>query len=399
MSQTGSASCRQGHSPLHRLDRSSLLITAARGRWFALLVVLIPTACFGQAETAKSWVVDAAFQQAWDEALGLTWEGLPLRAATTKLARQMRVAIWLDRRLDPDQLVTLSVNNEPLSAVCQRLAARVNARACRVGSVVYLGPTFTAERLATVAAMRRQECEAAPAAQRPAFVRRQSMRWNELAEPRALVSLLAQEVGCEVVDLDKRVPHDLWPAADWPPLAWSDRLSLVLAGFELTFVCDSTARTITLLPIPEEAQYEKVVSVKGQPAQVAAEIRSKFPQVDVRIAGAQLALRGSWEDLEVVERIARGQKVQRTTVVSGPSEFTLRVQEQPAGAVLRHIARQLMLNLEIAPDAQETLEQRVSFQAERLLLPDLLATVLKGTGLQFELRDQQLRVFRAAERR
>ena len=61
------------------------------------------------------------------------------------------------------------------------------------------------------------------------------MAWDELAEPRTLLAALARENGLEIEGLD-RVPHDLWPAADWPPMSLVDRLTLIAQACVLVFL-------------------------------------------------------------------------------------------------------------------------------------------------------------------
>jgi hypothetical protein len=341
-----------------------------------------------------AWKTGPDLRLALDSPVGVTWSGSPLRPSVQRLAREFRVAMWLDRRLDPGQSIELSIANEPLDVGCQRLAAKLNAGLSRVGPVVYYGPTFTAERLATVAAMRRADIERLPAAERTRLAATRNMRWDDLAEPRTLVRSTIAEVGLEVPNLERAMPHDLWPAAELPPMVWSDRLSLLLAGFDLTFAVDLAQRRVELQPLPESPRVEKVLAVKGNAAQVAADWADKFPQADVRVAGGKLAIRARYEDLEVMERVARGERVERARVVAGPSEFTLTVENQPAGAIIRHIAKQLKLTLEVAPDAVEPLEKLVSVKAERLRLEDLLTAVLRDTGLRCDREEDRLRVRR-----
>jgi hypothetical protein len=340
-----------------------------------------------------AWKTGPEFRTALDSPVGVTWSGTPLRSSLQRLARELRVACWLDRRLDPGQSIELTISNEPLDVGCQRIAARLQAGVSRVGSVVYFGPAYTTDRLATVAALRRGEVERWPANSQSRLAPR-GTRWDDLAEPRALVRATVAEAGLEVSNLERAVPHDLWPAADLPPLPWPDRLSLLLAGFDLTFTVDLTQRRVELVPYPDEPRIEKLLAVKGTATQVAADWADRFPQAEVRVAGGKLAVRARFEELEIMERVARGERVERARVVAGPSEFTLTVENQPAGAILRHIAKQLKLTLEIAPDAVEPLEKLVSVQAERLRLEDLLAAVLRDTGLRFERAEDRLRIRR-----
>lgn len=345
----------------------------------------------------EEWCTAAEFRAAWESPIGVTWADNPLRSALAKLSRQCRIAMWVDRRIDPERRLSLSIANEPFGVGCQRIAAKIDAAVGRVGPVVYIGPPAVADRLATVAALRRGELEQVAVNRRSTFTAPKSLRWDDLAEPRQLIKDLAREAGLETPDLERRVPHDLWPAASLPPLVWSDRLTLILAGFDLTFVRHEVEGTLELVPLPESPTIEKTMAVKGGPAKVAAELADKFPQAELRVVGTRLVVRGRFEDLEMIERVARGERVERARVVPGPSEFSLKVENQPAGAVVRHIAKQLMLTLDVAPDAVEALEQRVSFSAERLRLSDLLDTVLRGTGLQFELQDQRLLIRRGAK--
>lgn len=355
----------------------------------------VPRSAAAQTPTpAIAWKTGPEFRTALESPIGLTWSGSPLRPAVQRLAREFRVALWLDRRLDPGQSLELSISDEPLEVGCQRLAARLNAGVCRVGPVIYFGPTFTTERLATVAAIRRGDIDRLPAAERSRLSTNRSMRWDDLAEPRTIVRATVAEAGFQIANLERAVPHDLWPAAEWPPLPWSDRLSLLLAGFDLTFAVDAATGQVELLPLPESPKLEKSIAVKGNAAQVAADWADKFPQAEVRVAGARLAVRARFEDIEVMERVARGERVERARVVAGPSEFTLTVENQPAGAIVRHIAKQLKLTLEVAPDAVEPLEKLVSVKAERLRLDDLLAAVLRDTGLRCDREDDRLRVRR-----
>lgn len=362
-------------------------------RCCAILVFLAKSAVFCCAQDEK-WSTGVEFETAWENPLSLTWEGNPLRPAISRLARQSRVAILLDRRLDPEQRLTLTIANEPLSLALQRIAAKVNAGVCRVGPVAYIGPNYLTDRLATVASLRRADIERLNPTRRSGLLSPKTLQWEELAEPRALVTALANEARFEPTELTKNVPHDLWPANRLPALAWADRLSLVLAGFDLTFELDEANNALRFVPLPASPLAVKTLSVRGSPTKVAAELAAKFPQVETRVVGAKLAVRGRWEDLEIVERLLRGERVERATVVPGPSNFSLEVAEQPAGVVVRHIAKQLMYTLDVAPGAEELLEKRVSFQADRLTLADLLRTVLRGTGLKAEIEGQRIRVLK-----
>jgi hypothetical protein len=87
-----------------------------------------------------------------------------------------------------------------------------------------------------------------PSDLRARLLNQRPLVWPDLAQPRDLVAALAAEAGLSV-KLPDSTPHDLWPAVDLPPLTWTDRLSLVLAGFDLTFEIDPAKKTIALKPL------------------------------------------------------------------------------------------------------------------------------------------------------
>lgn len=360
--------------------------------FFPILVGLatlraIPTA----ANEPVAWLVGAEFLKEWANPVGVTWNDTPVRDGLANLARTQRIAMMLDRRVDPLRTVNLQGDLEPLEIVCQRIAGKLNTGVCRVGPVVYFGPTSTTDRLATIAAIRRAEIDALGLAVRDRTAAK-PLAWDVLAEPRALVKSLAAEAGFTVVDLEQRVPHDLWRAQTLPPLVWSDRLTLVLAGFELTFQVDEASRQLQLMPIPTDVAFEKTYAVKGTANKVATELAAKFPRATIRAVNGRVAVRGSYEDHEWIERLVRGEKISRPQVVDAPSVYTLRVENQPVGGVIRAIAERLKLTVDFAPDTQDKLNQRVTFSVDKALIDDLLSASLRGTGLTHEIRDGRLLV-------
>ncbi len=75
--------------------------------------------------------------------------------------------------------------------------------------------------------------------------------WEDLATPRELVAQLARENGLKITGLEK-VPHDLWAAADLPPISLVDRLTLIAIQFDLTFAVADGGRRLKLVTLPSE---------------------------------------------------------------------------------------------------------------------------------------------------
>lgn len=318
----------------------------------ALLAVLlsIPT----HAAAAGTWATGPALQQRLAQPVDIVWTNNPLRKALESLSRAQKVAILLDRRVDPGQKVDLSVRATPLESVLQLIARHRELGVCRLGAVVYLGPPQAASRLRALAALREEDVRRLPPAAGRKFLQLKALAWEELAVPRDLLAQLGRENRLEIAGLN-RVPHDLWPAADLPPMSLVDRLTLIAIQFDLTFEIAADGASLTLAPIPDNLagtsqRPENVVAPQPPP-------KTKRPPREP--AGGPGKIR--------VDRMS--------------------VQQQPVGAVLKQLAERLKLDLRIDYKAIEeagiSLDQRVSATVENVTIDELFREVLKTTRLTF----------------
>jgi len=276
----------------------------------------------------------------------IVWSEQPLREALNGLSRAYRVAILLDRRIDPGQKLTLQLSNVQLLTALQQIALDRKLGVSMLGSVVYFGPPEVASRLRTVGALRLEEIKALePFVARKFLVELKRMKWNDFATPRELFARLGKEAGVEIVGLE-RVPHDLWAAADLPPLSLADRLTLLAIQFDLTFEASPVGDSITLVPMPDD-----LAPARGYPLSSGS---TGQPRV---------------RNIETV-RINK-----------------LTIKEIPVGQLLQVLAEKLGLDLRIDHKALEeagvSLEQRVSVSVENVTVDQLLFEVIKSCPLRF----------------
>ena len=172
-----------------------------------------------------------------------------MRQALRSLSREKRTATLLDRRVDPEQKIDAQISDVPLRAALQQIAEKHGLGVSILGSVIYVGPAEAAARLRTLAALRADDARRLPLPAARKFQRTKPMHWNDLAAPRGLLTKLAEENGLELTGLDL-APHDLWAAADLPPLSLTDRLTLIAVQFDLTFDVQSAGAGLRLAPLP-----------------------------------------------------------------------------------------------------------------------------------------------------
>lgn len=366
----------------HRLCNWPTRLAAA---WFC--------AAFASTLSAQeiAWKTGPALRKELQSPLSLVWEERAAREGLANLANNTGVAILLDRRLDPDRKLDLAVKDEPLQLVLLRVAEQVHGGVALVGSVVYLGPKETSTKLATVAAIRRQEVQPFANATKARLVRSQAWQWDELAEPRTLLLQLAEQGGVRVANADA-IPHDLWPAASWPAMPWTERMTLLLAGFDMTFEYADDGATIRLVPLPEELTIERTYTHRGDAQDAAAQLRRLTPAAKIAVSGQRLHVVASAEDHDKIDRLLKGERVPTTQVTPGEKRYTVTAENQPAGAVLKTVARQLGKELKYDPSITQKLRSNVSLSVKDAPLAELLGKTLGPLGLTYKLTDEALEI-------
>lgn len=80
---------------------------------------------------------------------GYSWQGVSLRRALRSLSESegVRIAIVLDRRVDPGKKLNLTFDEQPLENVLLQIAAVNDIGMCQIGPVIYFGPKWTTHRL------------------------------------------------------------------------------------------------------------------------------------------------------------------------------------------------------------------------------------------------------------
>lgn len=354
-------------------------------------------AWFGLGFTAASaqepiaWKTGLALRKQLDASVSVSWAERPLRDALANLSRTTGVCIFLDRRIDPGQLVELTVRNEPLEGLLEKLAEKINAKVGEIGPVVVLGPPETAGKLRGLVARRHANLNALPAESKGRLLRQEAWQWDELAEPRALLNELTQQGNLTVENSDL-VPHDLWPAADLPALPWVDRLTLLLAGFGLTYEFAGDGTAIRLVPIPDEVLVEKSYTPRGEPGPVVAQLRRLVPSAKIRVEGRKLLVLADDDDHDQIQKLLSGQSVKTTVKKAGEKRYSLTVENQAAGAVVKTVANQLNKEMKYSPELAETLQTKVTLVFSDVTLDELLTKTLAPLKLTYRVDDTAVEI-------
>ena len=341
------------------------------------------------AEPSTAWLTGSALAKQLGEPVDVYWSGTPLRRALGSLSHTRRVAVLIDRRVDPGQELDLKLNGLPLDRVFREVAENRGLGLCWLGPVAYLGPTRATARVRTLAELRREEVRSLPTALGRKFLLPERVRWEDFATPRDLLSELAAQSGVEISGLEL-VPHDLWAAADLPPLSLVDRLTLIAGQFDLTFQIAADGTAIALIPVPDDVAIVRSYPGGRQPGQLAEKWAVLVPESQIKVVAGKVLVRGLLEDHERIKGSARPPHRRSPTPArgaEGEKRFTVRDGKGQLGPVLEQLAARLEVQLRIDEEALQqagiSLQQPVSFSVENATFDELFEAVLNPVRCTF----------------
>lgn len=346
-------------------------------------------------EKHVAWLTGAPLKKQLQQPLSVVWSGQTMRRAMANLGRDNRTAIFLDRRIDPDRKLKVSIRKRPVIYVVSQVAAGRGGGACVLDSVVYVGPAKVAAQLRTLAALRKRDVEKLSAGAQRRLLARAAWQWDDLATPRELLAALEKSTGLRIAG-QEQVPHDLWAAASLPPLRMIDRLTLIAAAFDLTFAIEQNGSVLRLVPIPD-----KVVLVRNYPLgrrkkKLVESWAEQLPSSRIIVKDKTIYLEGPLESHEQLAAMLQGRTRPRPKPAVGKVVLSLTVDDQPVGRLIRALCKRQ--NLEVQFDTARikqaglSLDTTVSFAVKRVSLDQLLKAALEPAGLAHQRTGNVIRV-------
>ena len=365
-----------------------------------MLVLGLPTVNPGTG--ALAWKTGTRFEQQLISPVGIEWVG-PLRQGLASLSRSQHICIMLDRRVDPSQELSVSMPQIALRQCLDQIAQEVQAESCYIGPVVYIARPDIARVLPTLAAIKRQEARNVGAELRKRLFHRRAWQWHDLTTPRDLLAELADELQIRMEGIEM-IPHDLWPAAELPPISCVDRLSIVTAGFSRSFEFDGDETSIRIIPLPETVELTRIY--RGTPARkrLKETLRNKLPHVKFDFQKSPWVATGSWEDHRMISRFRAGMpdRSMPAPVASDPlngelSAYSLKI-EDSIKRLLEAVTPRLGLELKVDPRITKELQVRVRVEVNKVSAEELLHAILDPVNLRFQIQGRRLEVLPIQEK-
>ncbi len=352
-------------------------------------VVILAFLCQRAATAAPTqWLTEPKFRVQLKKPSEYAWSQKPLRDALASLGEHHQIAILLDRRIDPDQLIPGSSRDVPLEILLLGIADHLKVGVSFVGPVVYFGPQATTAKLATLSELRKDELKKYPSATRRRLASARQWQWPLLSEPRRLVDQIAADAKLEIRGTEQ-IPHDLWQAQSLPPLGCIERLSLVLAGFDLTFQFTDEGRAIEIVPIPESVAVQRIYTLPRGALVTDGSLRRKFPNAAFRLEGQRVTATASAEDHRLLADYFAGREIHRPNVGAPAAPRAevrikeLSVKNKTVEAVINYLAAQLKFKVDFDDEAAKKKSELISFKVEDATIDEVLKTALEQVMLTF----------------
>lgn len=288
----------------------------------------------------------------------IAYENGTLRASLSQLAEHYQFSYWIDRRVDADKLISLTLREANVGKCLLALAKLSGAEVGLVENIVTIAPP---DRLAamqyTAVRLHDQLSQASPAAGKQAQLR--PLEWPMLTTPEELAAEITSAWG---IHLQVSLPHDLMNAGRLQPCTVATQLTLLLGGFDQCAVGKSLDQ-LRIVPLPSAAPWQAEYHQAAFRAERLSNwktILAQFPDARVERQGSQVNVVGTTaahlrllepsESVPATDAQARSQpRTGSKNRDSRPSTDPLAEQritfplvtDQPIGSVIGAMARQM----------------------------------------------------------
>ena len=316
-----------------------------------------------------------------------SWTDTPLRNVLSSFSETQKVGVFLDRRIDPSQLVNIAAQNVSPERFLWKIAGTQTIGVCRVGDIYFFGPPETAACLPTIW----KQMESQSGRQRRTFKvqweRKTPLSTSSVVVVKQLLEQLASEHQFEIEN-PEAIPHDVWAQVKLPPTSLGSRVGIILADFGKWFERSKDGTSIRIVDFPKIKTASLKTESLADPRAMSKKMKAEFPEL--KITGTSKRLTASGAPLEIAKlrrALVNSQTVK--AVALSANRFNLNTQA-PRGSILATVAQQLNKKLKFAPEVGQILQTEIQLQIKDATLNQLLDETLKGTELKYELTDTEL---------
>lgn len=348
---------------------------------------------FGQDQKNEiAWLSNEALSEHNSLPISVMWRDAELKDRLMRFSQTQRVAIFLDRRIDPSTIINLTSNNVTTEQFLLEIAKQTDIGICQIENVYYLGPKKTANSLASTT-----ESLLKVAGK---FGKRTQIRWNKneslrtesVVEPKQLLLEIAKANDIQIDGISE-IPHDLWTNLDLPDSSLACRISLLLAGFDKSFQFSGTGKTIEIVDFQPPTQVTSTIGDLSDAPTVSKILRKEFKSLKFSTGRNQISITGAPELVGLAKM--RSIEFQKPEMVTGSTTTFSLTTRAARGAIFATAAQRSKLKFSYDknnPAVSKALNEPVAIQAVNVTLNRLLEMTVQGSPLTFKVTDTELMV-------
>lgn len=324
------------------------------------------------------------------------YEGTPpsTRHHVADFRRSIGVAIFLDRRADPDAGLALDLPEMRVEMAMREFAQRQKMSIVVRDGYLYLGPRSLCRWWPGELDMLSKQVAKLPPADKQFWEAKSATKWDQGATPRDLAEKIA---GAKLPNQEAaRIAHDIWAAFDGPVLPRWEQLALVCAGFDL--VPELSAKgEVKLRPVEEGKLQTATVTVPSASiSEVIDSIQRFFPEVRAAPKSGKLEIEGSSGDVKAIQSWFAAAPPPRKSGAKpsgkplGPVILLSTPVPVPARELLLTLAKNASVELSISADVSPAAVNKKVHPTWKGTRDELLKRIADEIGLSCEFRDGKL---------
>lgn len=385
-------------SPRVRLHCKAMTNVSSLAYWFVLFIYAAPlSAQSSNASTAvdvqQTPIFQASVQQifrAYCRPSSILWRDQPMKPGLVTFQKTQNIELFLDRRVDHSQLLSVGVGAERSDILLKKLAETASCKLGFIESVAYIGP---ASEVAKVELSywrawyqyRKQliDSKAGGDVSRAPQIPAQKLQWDRLVTPQEILSNIEREWHIEILGKEA-IPHDLWDAGTYSSLSLPAQICLIVAGFGMSAE-----------PIPATNQW-KLIPVRDANTALLAYSRNQWKKESIEQWGKDAELE-VMEDTKLIRvraevsdhyAIALGKFASALPKPKSRFEnlrFTFEAANTPAADVIDAIALQLQLQADWQIDRAPVAQRRIGLKVSQASVKQLIDELAKQSGVTLEV--------------
>jgi hypothetical protein len=329
------------------------------------------------------------------------WSVQPLRPTIVELQTHYPISIWLDRRIDSGQAVSLSPaeDSTTLGEELQRLVISCGAAGGLVENIYTIAPGDRLARIQRAAVVLHGQLASA---HKSVANESREISWPDITSSNELLELIQRTWGIELVDAE--IPHDLLHQGQLPRCSLATQLALLLGGFDLQATLETPQSTsagsgnsqikLRVQPLVNKTAWQDIYSRVLTPAQLNG-LQKEFPQCTIETLPKN-STKLDGDTNAHIELLTLGLYAKRPPTKQFGKEaqavWTFEIKSPiPVEAVLNNLADQLKFELVWSEECTSMHRNRlIKLKVDKATRQKLFEEVAQAAGLS--LVDEKARV-------